>query len=208
MVKSGARRGGDRRFLWDHRGAKRSWRGVAQRGVLGRWWASGWGSAVLRDRRGAKRSWWRVAQRGVLGRWWAGRPASPPTVEIKRWYRRRFWAAPTPIRAKWGCELPPRIVSGMRGCHHGTPWLIVRPPTLAMAHRAATKDRIGVGAVQNRPNGLRDDRDIAGDAGQPAHQRPKTPHSATPRDAPIPHPDAPRPAPPRDAPRKKDDAPS
>jgi hypothetical protein len=82
------------------------------------------------------------------------------------------------------------------------------PPTPAMAHRAATKDRIGVGAVQNRPNGLRDDRDIAGDAGQPAHQRPKTPHSATPRDAPIPHPDAPRPAPPRDAPRKKDDAPS
>jgi hypothetical protein len=45
------------------------------------------------------------AQCGVSGRWWAGRPASPPTVERTRWYRRRFWTAPTPSRA----------VKGMRG---------------------------------------------------------------------------------------------
>jgi hypothetical protein len=55
------------------------------------------------------------AQWGVLWRWWAGRPASPQTVERTRWSWRRFWTAPTPIRAKWGCELPLRRAAGMRG---------------------------------------------------------------------------------------------
>jgi hypothetical protein len=99
----------------------------------------------------------RRAQRGVLGRWWAGRPASPQTVETTRWSRRRFWAAPTPIRAKWGCEPPPRAM-GMRG---------------------ATEARDGVGAAQNRRTALGGKRDVGGDAGRPAHQRHAAPRCAT-----------------------------
>jgi hypothetical protein len=45
--------------------------------------------------------------------------------------------------------------------------------------------RIGVGAVQNRPQNHRVIRDICGDAGQPAHQRPETPRCARHRDASI-----------------------
>jgi hypothetical protein len=58
--------GTNRRWVWDRRGAKRSWWCVAQRGVLWRWWASGWGSA----RRGAADGWGSavfVAQRVRIG---------------------------------------------------------------------------------------------------------------------------------------------
>jgi hypothetical protein len=132
----------------------------------------------------------RRAQRGVLGRWWAGRPASPQTVETTRWSRRRFWAAPTPIRAKWGCEPPPRAM-GMRG---------------------ATEARDGVGAAQNRRTALGGKRDVGGDAGQPAHPRHAAPRCARhhqrphrtpmiPRRPPIPTPMRPR-LPTRAQPRK------
>jgi hypothetical protein len=145
-----------------------------------------------------------VAQRGVLVRWWAGRPASPQTVEIKQWYRRRFWAAPTPIRAvkgmrgatkaRWGFVVPSRR-EGDLWCHQGGRWGFVVAPRRAMGIRGGTKARIGVGAVQNRRTGLGDNRDVAGDAGQPAHQRPETPRCA--RYHPRPHrtPMIPRPPP-------------
>jgi hypothetical protein len=74
---------------------------------------------------------------------------------------------------------------GMRGCHQGARWGCEVPPRRAMAHRGATKARIGVGAVQNRRTGLGGHRDVCGDAGQPAHQRHATPRCARPRDAPL-----------------------
>jgi hypothetical protein len=64
-----------------------------------------------------------------------------------------------------------------------------------MAHRATTKDRIGVGAAQNRPQNHRFTHDVGGDAGQPAHQRTETPRCATRRDASIRTPMIPRLAP-------------
>jgi hypothetical protein len=70
------------------------------------------------------------AQCGVLERWWAGWPASPPMSLRMREFWGRFWAAPTPIRAKWGCELPARRVVMLRAatkdcggdarCHQGS----------------------------------------------------------------------------------------
>jgi hypothetical protein len=75
-------------------------------------------NGVRNDRGGAARS---GGLRGVGGR--AGRHRHQ-TVEIIRWYRRRFWTAPTPIRAKWGCELPSRRAAGMRvsTTHDGDSW--------------------------------------------------------------------------------------
>jgi hypothetical protein len=132
-----------------------------------------WGRRRVRI--GASR---RRAQRGVAWRWWAGRPASPQTVEITRWSWRRFWTAPTPIRAVKGMRSAIKARSADAGCHQDGRWGFVVPPTPAMAHRGATKDRIGVGAVQNRPTLSCAYLHRPGDAGQPAHQRPKTPHCA------------------------------
>jgi hypothetical protein len=74
---------------------------------------------------------------------------------------------------------------GDAGCHQGARWGCESPPR-AMGIRGATKDRVGVGAVQNRPTSPCAYLHRAGDAGQPAHQRHKNPNCARPRDAPIP----------------------
>jgi hypothetical protein len=133
-VRIGASRGGAGRGFG-------AWVGIGVRidAQWGRRWVGidvRWGRRRVRI--GASR---RGAQWGVLWRWWAGRPASPQTVEITRWSGRRFWTAPTPIRAvkgmrgatkardgdarchqgaQRGCEVSPRRAAGMRGCHQGS----------------------------------------------------------------------------------------
>jgi hypothetical protein len=122
--------GGKRRSALVHRGGRRR-SAPARRGA----WCIGVGIGGQRTCIGvgidASR---RRAQSGVSGRWWAGRPASPQTVETTRWSWRRFWTAPTPIRA----------VKGMRGA----------TTARAMAHRAATNARDGSSGDHQRPRWL------------------------------------------------------
>jgi hypothetical protein len=89
------------------------------------------------------------AQRGVLGRWWAGRPASPQTVERTRWYRRRFWTAPTPSRASKGIRGATKAGNGGRSatkvrdgdsrCHQGARWSRGRPESPHKSTRSPTR---------------------------------------------------------------------
>jgi hypothetical protein len=116
-----ARRGGCRRMAT----ARRCETSVVPRGGNRRSWSC-IGVGIGADRR--------RAQRGVAWRWWAGWPASPLMSRRMRWFLGRFWTAPTPIRSKWGCELSPRRVVGMRAA---------TTPRHVMAHRAATNARDG-----------------------------------------------------------------
>jgi hypothetical protein len=109
------------------------------------------------------------AQRGVSGRWWAGRPASPVTSRLSPSPVRRFWTAPTPIRALVAPRIPIARLNG-------TP---ASPSRASMAPRIPFTARIGVGAVQNRRQYHRVISTVCGDAGRPAHQRPETPRCAT-----------------------------
>jgi hypothetical protein len=134
-------------------------------GIGGHGRASGWGST----HGGAARS---GVFRGVGGR--AGR------------HRHRRLRSRDGLGGDFGRPLPRYEPSGDASCHQGAQRGFVVPPRRSMGIRGASKDRVGVGAVQNRRTGLGDHRDVCGDAGQPAHQRHATPRCATPRDASIP----------------------
>jgi hypothetical protein len=82
-----------------------------------------------------------------------------------------------PCAAILDSPYPDTILDGTPHPHRAR-WQLASPPRGLVAARIPFTARIGVGAVQNRRRYHRFISTVCGDAGRPAHQRPKTPHCA------------------------------
>jgi hypothetical protein len=154
-----------------------------------------WESSVMAMHRGGNRRI--AAPRAVrgFGALVGGLAGIASAVEVSAWQRGAILDSPYSHTSLGGHTMS-----------HGVPWWPHDEPSRAVvATRSRTTRladsshphlaRIGVGAVQNRPQNHRVIRDIYGDAGQPAHQRHKTPRCARHHPRPLPTPLIPHPPP-------------
>jgi hypothetical protein len=175
-------------FLLAQRGGKRSWWGVAQRGVAGRGYQAGIGGFCWRNGAGIGGFCWRNGV-GIGGFCWCngvgndrgGASRSAGLRDVGGRAGRHRQRGGGKCMAAWGDSGQP-LLPYDPWWPHDEPWCAVVAARIPTTRRGGSSHphlaRIGVGAAQNRPQNSRVIRDIGGDAGQPAHQRPATPRCA------------------------------